>query len=90
MDHDEVMEHLKRVAEDLGEHFDAVQILATRHEGTDSHSFAMGAGNWYARQGLAHEFINRDRAHDQAIEIANEITFDPPDDGEEWKQADVQ
>ena len=56
----------------LGEHFDAVQILATAHddEGTDYRS--QGVGNWYARVGMAREFLKRDFQKDQAIRIRQE------------------
>jgi hypothetical protein len=52
----------------LLEHFDAVQILASRsdHEGT--HDVMRGGGNWYACQGMAHDFITRDRAQSEAHE----------------------
>ncbi len=57
---DEDMELLKRAAESLGEHFDTVQIFATRHEpevedGTISASW--GVGNWFTRYGQTQEWI---------------------------------
>jgi len=62
---------VQRAVDQLMEHCDAVQILATwtdldRLETVDCFK---GNGNWYARQGMAHAFINRDRAQDIGQEI---------------------
>ncbi len=66
----------------LGEHFDAVQILCSRVEekrqGTSS--VFRGIGNWYARQGMAHDFIARDVAETNGREIAEKIK--PPSEEE--------
>lgn len=74
---------LEDVAAKLGEHFDAVQILASwNQEGLSMHS-KRGAGNWYARLGMCHEFINTNKADDQAVLIAEKLN--PPDEGDTWK-----
>jgi len=54
----------------LMEHFDSVQIMASRsaHEGTED--VMRGGGNWYARQGMAHDFITRDKARTEAHELS--------------------
>jgi hypothetical protein len=59
----------------ISEHFDSVQILASRRHPAAGGTQALmrGAGDWYARQGMAHEFIDLDRAKTQAHEIANEM-----------------
>ena len=57
----------------LMEHFDAVQILATVVSERGSELVAIGSGNWYARRGMAEEFINRDRAVTEANELAEAI-----------------
>lgn len=44
---------------ELGEHFDAVQILVSTHDPEGTEAFARGLGNWYARQGMAREFVER-------------------------------
>lgn len=56
----------------LLEHCDAVQILMTgsRIGGDQCWSLARGGGNWYARQGLAHEFINSDVAQENARQLS--------------------
>ncbi len=54
----------------LAEHFDSVQVLASRmNEKNETEACIDGSGNWYARQGLAQEFIGLSRAE----EIANRI-----------------
>jgi hypothetical protein len=57
----------------LMEHFDAVQILATVVSERGTEMVAIGSGNWYARRGMAEEFINRDKAVTEANEIAEAI-----------------
>jgi len=54
------MEHLDRAIEMLGEHFDSVQIFATRHESGEQGGtlkFSRGCGNFFARYGQIHEWI---------------------------------
>lgn len=76
---------VKRCLHDLREHFDCVQILASveleNEQGTAHHY--QGMGNWFARQGMAHDFTERDQADTVAEIIAKAIH--PPDDGDEWK-----
>lgn len=79
----EQRELVERAAVALGEHFDAVQILVSVAEDGKTRCIKSGVGNWYARQGMAHEFINEDVAKENAAEIANQLN--PPDEG--WKTA---
>jgi hypothetical protein len=46
---DEKQAHLKRVAADLGEHFDCVQILAHDSDSDTYQTFEAGSGSLYAR-----------------------------------------
>lgn len=68
---------LQDAAHRLGEHFDAVQILASRTEGGRTFCSKRGVGNWYARQGMAHEFINEDVAQENAVQLAQALN--PPE-----------
>lgn len=70
----------------LGEHFDACQIMVTWNEQSQSMALHRGSGNWYARQGLAHEFIGLDRAQEIGNQVARQIPQPPPDDSETWKE----
>lgn len=55
----------------LMEHGEAIQILITGTDGQGhTWSMARGEGNWYARQGLAHEFINADVAQEHARKMS--------------------
>lgn len=51
----------------LREHFDDVQVLVT-WTAEDGHTKDLfcGSGNWYARQGMAHEFLECDKAEVQS------------------------
>ncbi len=87
MDRQQVSAHIASIASQLGEHFDAVQILATRMapEGGGTERFACGSGNWYARQGMAQHFIKMDEADTLSVEIGRKLE-PPPDDSESWKR----
>lgn len=53
-------ELLKVAVQSLGEHFDSVQIFATRHESGERNGTVcvnQGTGNWYARYGYVKEWI---------------------------------
>lgn len=63
--------------------FDNVQVLVSWPSGCVTKGLYRGAGDWYARQGLAHEFIQRNIADDTASLIAEKL--DKPDDGDAWK-----
>lgn len=57
-DHD--LKMVREAAERLGEHFDSVQILTTRHEpGTEDGTVNVnyGVGNWFTRYGQVREWL---------------------------------
>lgn len=57
---DAELEIIRRHADQLGEHFDAVHIFATKHlpsEMGGTATFQLGVGNWYARYGHIHEWM---------------------------------
>ncbi len=61
----------------LGEHFEAVQILATYDEPErQTGMYARGVGNWYSRIGMAREFL----VSDQSRTIAHETKLAFPKD----------
>ncbi len=84
MSREELIALLEQTAAKLGEHFDAVQILVSWNENGTTSLAKRGTGNWYARQGMAHEFITSDIAQDTAVQIAERLN-PPRDDGEDWK-----
>jgi len=65
----------------IGEHFDHVQILTTWNDRGITKNLYRGSGNWFARQGMAHDFIHQDIAQDAATQIANALK-EPPDDNQ--------
>jgi hypothetical protein len=75
---------LEECAAKIGEHFEAVQIMATWTEAGICRHAKRGVGNWYARMGMAHEFIETNKADDQACLIAEKLT-PPNDEGDDWK-----
>ena len=54
----EELAFLERHCADIGEHFDTVQIFATRFDpevGTSNASY--GSGNWFARRGQVQDWL---------------------------------
>ena len=82
MTQDERIRILEHHVAALSEIYDSVQIMGSylTEKGTTICQ-KRGSGDFYARQGMAHEFIQTNVAEDQAILIAQKL--DPPDDG--WK-----
>lgn len=82
---EEAQQMCEELAAKLHEHFDAVQIMVSWNNEGVTHAAKSGAGNWYARQGMAHEFINADIAQENAQQLSNYINPPEPPEGEEWK-----
>jgi hypothetical protein len=75
-------EFVQRHVDGLREFFPEVQILVSHElETGETASVFKGAGNWYARQGMAKHFLDCD----QAETLAYKMPKPPPDDDEEWK-----
>ena len=68
----------------LMEHFESVQILVSVLEPDGTGSCFLGAGNWFARQGMARDFMQQDQARTAAREIS--LNTPPDDEGETWKK----
>lgn len=83
MTNEEAQIMCEEFAAKLGEHFEAVQIMASWNDNGHSKCVKRGCGNWYARQGMAHEFINEDVAQENAQQIASKLN--PPESDEGWK-----
>ena len=56
-DKDQDLELLQKAIDTLGEHFDSVQIFATRHDTDGTKSIQKGCGNWFARYGQVREWM---------------------------------
>jgi hypothetical protein len=58
----------------IGEHFEVVQIMASNCDGVNGTNILYkGAGNYYARLGMAHDFITSERQVTGAQLIADKI-----------------
>ena len=74
---------MKEYAAKLSEFADSVQLFASWGDHGQTHSHYTGAGNWFARQGMAHDFITADEAQTHANELGDVLNND--DDEESWK-----
>lgn len=68
----------------LMEFADCIQVLASYTDSEGTHSCYLGAGNWFARTGMAHDFLERDESQ-TAANAVKPFLQPPPDDGETWK-----
>lgn len=62
-DDERLLELIKKAAFELGEHFDAVQIVATKHndQDTGTSSWSYGVGNYYARYGHIAQWLEKEK-----------------------------
>ncbi len=64
--HEEANKMLDEVLEKIGEHFEAVQILASNSDASGTRSYSRGCGNFFARIGTAQRFLKIDESEDAA------------------------
>ncbi len=67
----EANELLASISAKLSEHFDHVQVMVTWNEERETRWGFWGAGNWYARQGLAAYFMEQDKAQEVASQLSS-------------------
>lgn len=72
-ENEKVAAAVEKALHDVGEHFEAVQILATRTVEGATHYIFKGVGNWHARMGMAAEFVNGEVAKENAQQIAEHL-----------------
>jgi hypothetical protein len=77
MSNAEANQMLLEVSSKLGEHFDSVQILASWNEEAITACSFVGCGNWYARQGMAKEFLEQDQAQLIGREVSRALPPPP-------------
>lgn len=82
MTDEETFDMIDKHVDELREHFPHVQILVSWEDDTtkNTHDVFRGKGNWYARVGMAREFLTRDKEHTAAHELGKVIK---PDEDEE-------
>lgn len=76
MTHDEAAKILEDASAKLMEHFDSIQILGSWMEGSATCFLPRGGGNFYARQHMAQEFVEREKSSDIADQIAKRMKDD--------------
>lgn len=70
----------------LREHFSDVQILACfENDAGMTERVFLGAGNHYARTGMAREYVANAENEEQAQCLAGVLKPDETDDGDKWK-----
>lgn len=73
IDETKINELVTQALASLGEHCDAVQILLSVQETNATWTSYRGCGNWYARQGMAQNFIEQNIAQEHAKEISTSL-----------------
>jgi hypothetical protein len=83
-------EFLKRIAEELGEHFDVVQIFAQTDTPEETKPFSAGYGNMFARAKQVEMFLNKFDDYQLMFDPDEDILDDDDEDdrGEDWKDSD--
>lgn len=75
---DEIMAVLKRHRNEMSEHVDSIQILATWMEEGETRYAFVGAGNLFARQAMAVQYAEMDM----------DLSQEGEEDEEEWRTND--
>jgi hypothetical protein len=89
MTREEAEKLIQTTAQNLAEHFDAVQILVSwTEEGATFHT-KRGCGNWYARQGMCHAFVQEDIANDNARIMAEHMNRDEDDEEDDDEEVEA-
>lgn len=70
---DQRIEKMRQAVEALIEHFDSVQIMASITEDGSTNAHYVGRGDFYARLGMAHEFIENDKSQITARDLSAAI-----------------
>lgn len=85
---EEQIELVDRIAAQLGEQFECVQILVSTclENGKGTESVYSGFGNWFARQGMARDFVTKDDASTHAKHLADRLDPPPQDESEAWRE----
>lgn len=73
----EKQDMLLKLVQDLGEHFEAVQLLVSwQNDENKTSMISQGGGNYYARIGMAKNFVESDMAFENAEALAKQIKLE--------------
>lgn len=67
-----IQERVREAVARLGEHVEAAQVLVSWRDGESTHSCYIGCG-WFARTGMAADFLDSDTARTSANELRKVI-----------------
>lgn len=70
METEQIEKEVQQAVARLSEIVPHIQVFVSWNKDEITHFYKLGAGNWYARQGMAHSFINQDIAQDNAVQIS--------------------
>lgn len=79
MTDEDLIKFVDHKVSELCEQFEAVQILVSwpSEQGNgNTKDYFSGRGNWYARTGMAHDFLDRDKGQVMAREISKALKPD--------------
>jgi len=84
MSDDELTKMLDDVLDRLGEHFDSVQIIATKCERGTKH-YHRGTGDFYARRGAVDKWLRDDSVEDETY---TKLRLYRDNDRDDWQKGD--
>lgn len=73
---DRRVEAVANALQTLGEYFEAVQIMCCFTEENATKMRSAGSGNWFARQGMAREFLQAQQDQALAAELSEALKPD--------------
>lgn len=71
---------VKKCLHEIGEHFDCVQILASRSRDGGTDRCFQGVGNAFGRLGMAQDYVNEDHNKELSRHIADELNAESDDE----------
>lgn len=74
----EDVERVQKAVDALGEHFDSVQIFATRCEMGENDGtiyLSLGSGNWFTRYGQVCNWLEREQEHTR-LKVRQDLSDD--------------
>lgn len=80
MTHDEKRAYLAKIAAEVGEHFDCVQILAHDSDADTYTTFEAGSGSLFARLYQAMRFADERDTQSETIETDDDDEYQPSGD----------
>lgn len=79
------VEAINRAISILAEHWECIQVLASRYDGASGETVRaeIGVGNWLARKAHAQEFVDKIAIHDEEHYRTQAVAAESEDDDDE-------